>query len=169
MRSDPHIQADVQTLSADEFAQKYSHPFLAFSVQEGDDDAEFRTILAQDMDAHGSGLYSIVPVVKRAGANEFSFITVGRTPNNDIVIDVNSVSKCHAFIQARGKSYTIADAGSRNGTQVNGVLVQRHTAVELHSGDVLVLSAKVSATFLDPHAAHAWLRHGGRGPATRRP
>jgi hypothetical protein len=167
MRSDPQIQADVHKLNADEFVQKYAHPFLAFAVEEGEEDAEFRTIVAQGTDGFGPQLHSIVPVVKRLGANEFSFISVGRTPNNDIVIDVNSVSKCHAFIQARGKTYTIADAGSRNGTQVNGVLVQRHSAVELRSGDVLVLSGKVSATFLDPRTAHAWLRHGGRPPARR--
>jgi hypothetical protein len=47
-----------------------------------------------------------------------SMITVGRTQNNDLVIEDVQISKLHAFFQIAGPSITLHDAGSRNGTFV---------------------------------------------------
>ena len=47
-----------------------------------------------------------------------SMITVGRTQNNDLVIDDVQISKLHAFFQVAGGRVSIHDAGSRNGTYV---------------------------------------------------
>jgi len=47
-------------------------------------------------------------------------ITVGRTANNDVVLDDTSVSRFHAYFQQdRSGRWTMTDAGSRNGTWVN--------------------------------------------------
>lgn len=44
-------------------------------------------------------------------------VTVGRTPNNDVVIDDNSVSRFHAYLQQkRGDGWQLFDAESTNGT-----------------------------------------------------
>jgi pSer/pThr/pTyr-binding forkhead associated (FHA) protein len=47
-------------------------------------------------------------------------ITVGRTPNNDVVVEDPQVSKFHAFFRAVDGGLELSDAGSRNGTWIEG-------------------------------------------------
>ena len=49
-----------------------------------------------------------------------NLVTVGRSPDNAIVIDNPSVSARHAQLQLVGETYRLKDLGSTNGTQVNG-------------------------------------------------
>ena len=49
---------------------------------------------------------------------------IGRASTNDIVIDVNHVSRVHASIMVGPAFVTLKDLGSRNGTFVNGVKVE---------------------------------------------
>ncbi|MEJ8810735.1 FHA domain-containing protein [Variovorax ureilyticus] len=49
---------------------------------------------------------------------------IGRASTNDIVIDVNQVSRVHASIMVGPAFVTLKDLGSRNGTFVNGVKVE---------------------------------------------
>src|ERR1700726_1211162 len=55
-------------------------------------------------------------------AYEFTedLITIGRAPDNMIIIDDPSVSSHHAQLELSGESYRIKDLGSTNGTRVNG-------------------------------------------------
>jgi len=48
-------------------------------------------------------------------------ITVGRAPDNMIVIDDPSVSSRHAQLELSGETYRLKDLDSTNGTKVNGV------------------------------------------------
>jgi pSer/pThr/pTyr-binding forkhead associated (FHA) protein len=48
-------------------------------------------------------------------------ITIGRAPDNMIVIDDPSVSKRHALLELSGETYRLKDLDSTNGTKVNGV------------------------------------------------
>ena len=50
-------------------------------------------------------------------------ITIGRAPDNMIVIDDPSVSNRHALLELSGESYRLKDLDSTNGTKVNGVPV----------------------------------------------
>ncbi|MGI8813459.1 MAG: FHA domain-containing protein [Pyrinomonadaceae bacterium] len=74
-------------------------------------------------------------------------LSVGRTKENDIVIDDASVSKVHASItiNALGR-LAIADTGSTNGTFVNGVRIAYGKAVEIDCAD-LVKFGSVDVTF----------------------
>ena len=49
-----------------------------------------------------------------------NLVTVGRSPDNAIVINNPSVSARHAQLQLAGETYRLKDLGSTNGTQVNG-------------------------------------------------
>ncbi len=49
---------------------------------------------------------------------------IGRASINDVVIDVNQVSRVHASITVEPAFVTLKDLGSRNGTFVNGVKVE---------------------------------------------
>src|SRR5207244_11121949 len=48
-------------------------------------------------------------------------ITIGRAPDNMIVIDDPSVSNRHAHLALSGETYRLKDLDSTNGTKVNGV------------------------------------------------
>src|ERR1051325_11651232 len=61
--------------------------------------------------------------------------SIGRLPENDLVIEDTSLSRRHALIETVDGSVIVSDCGSQNGTFVNGKRVVG--AVELHDGDVL--------------------------------
>jgi predicted component of type VI protein secretion system len=50
-------------------------------------------------------------------------ITIGRAPDNTIVIDDASVSSHHAQLELSGEVYRLKDLESTNGTRVNGIPV----------------------------------------------
>jgi pSer/pThr/pTyr-binding forkhead associated (FHA) protein len=52
-------------------------------------------------------------------------LTVGRHPENDIVIDHMGVSGKHAEVSVDGQSVVITDLKSTNGTFVNGHRIER--------------------------------------------
>src|SRR5438094_8596875 len=47
-------------------------------------------------------------------------ITLGRGPDNTIVINIPAVSARHAHLQLAGETCRLKDLGSSNGTHVNG-------------------------------------------------
>ena len=53
-------------------------------------------------------------------------ITVGRNDNNDIVLQSEAVSRHHAVFEREEGQYVVRDNDSKNGIQVNGVLVKEH-------------------------------------------
>jgi hypothetical protein len=70
-------------------------------------------------------------------------VQIGRSPANDLALGDVSLSRHHASVWTRGSSVWIADHGSTNGTQVNGVPVEG--AMQLGDGDMIQLG---NATFL---------------------
>jgi hypothetical protein len=64
--------------------------------------------------------------------------TVGRSSSVDLYLDHPSVSRRHARVTCRGGCWTVEDLGSRNGTLVDGVRVDRH---ELRRGQVVGFAA----------------------------
>ncbi|MBX7246829.1 MAG: FHA domain-containing protein [Candidatus Sumerlaeaceae bacterium] len=63
-------------------------------------------------------------------------ISVGRSRDNDIVIENLSVSRNHARIRRQGGKYVLTDLNSANGTLVNGVKVSK---TEIVDNDVIAL------------------------------
>ncbi len=156
----------AKKLDKREFVRRYPNPFLAIRVDIDEEAAEFKTIAASiDMLEQtptplpdGANTESLAALVKRPGANQFSFITIGRTSNNDVIIGLNSVSKCHAVVHPGDGKYMLSDAGSKNGTAFNGRQLDRNERVPLTSGDVITLSHRVNITFMDPESTYVWLR-----------
>ena len=52
--------------------------------------------------------------------------TVGRLPENSLVLTQPFVSRSHAKIEIVGDNYVLFDTGSRHGTYVNGLRIERH-------------------------------------------
>lgn len=64
---------------------------------------------------------------------------LGRGADADVVVASPDLSRRHAYLSWDGRSASIADAGSTNGTIVNGEAIGQTRA--LHAGDILRLGA----------------------------
>lgn len=73
-------------------------------------------------------------------AREFTIsktpFTLGRQPENDVVLLDNRISRVHARITGDGEVWTLEDSASRHGTFVNG---ERVEICQLQDGDVISL------------------------------
>jgi len=77
----------------------------------------------------------IIPVRKRVGGIFEAQIGVGRTRNADVCLPLAQISKYHAyFSRLEDGTYTIADAGSKNGTWVDTVRVPPKNPVPVRDG-----------------------------------
>jgi hypothetical protein len=93
-------------------------------------------------------------------------ISLGRSLDNDIIIDDARVSRKHAQLRRRYRRYVIFDLGSKGGTTVNGYPVQECV---LEAGDVISL-AGVQVIYGEDIPTSAPPPRGiGHTPALRRP
>jgi len=75
--------------------------------------------------------------------------TLGRADTCDIVIPISTVSRLHARIELQHNRYILFDAGSANGTFVNGKRIEQ--SAQLSTGDEIWLgSSDVTLRFSDP-------------------
>jgi pSer/pThr/pTyr-binding forkhead associated (FHA) protein len=83
----------------------------------------------------------LVLVVTQAGlAGEYPVVgelTIGRAPENEIVLTAADVSRRHAQVQPLTSGCSVLDLGSANGTCINGQPVAPHVPTHLSAGDAL--------------------------------
>jgi hypothetical protein len=134
-------QLDLET-----FAARVGGPVLLRQqpIEDGDDGWSFKTaprlstvvnsIPGRELVVHSD---DIVHVVRKAhaGAAFSKTILIGRADSNDIRLPHPSVSKLHARIQldSRGQ-FVLSDAGSQNGTELDGRRLDARQSVELGDG-----------------------------------
>jgi serine phosphatase RsbU (regulator of sigma subunit) len=107
----------------------------------------------QAADSSGASLLLVEGDERRAIAlNKLPF-TIGRRPENDLVLADPRVSREHARITKEGAEYWLADLGSKYGTFVNGRKLARHC---LQPGDKLEFGVREGTHVLfgdsRPHA-----------------
>ena len=99
-----------------------------------------RTLAEQGLTADGPPPARLVVTATNLAGAEFALdrpsLVIGRTPENDIVLNHKSISRHHAKIIRDGEKYIVVDLESANGVRVNGAEFER---VELQSGDTLEL------------------------------
>jgi hypothetical protein len=131
--------ADAFNLPRAEFC--YRHPY--FFV------ARWSTILRFAAASAGADSYAAalrarlfvdLQIVQPSDASDD--VTVGRGPENQIVIEDTSVSKLHARFRVVGRELRLYDNRSRNGTWVEKVAIQA-------DGDGMVVEAGASIRFGD--------------------
>jgi hypothetical protein len=82
----------------------------------------------------------VVAVLEKSKDNVFQRrVTLGRTTNNDIVLDDASVSRFHGWLQKDDGSgkWTLTDAGSKNGTWVSSSKLSAKKPVILENASKL--------------------------------
>lgn len=70
--------------------------------------------------AEDTAALAVFPIVKKPGASFPDRVTIGRTANNDLVLSEHSISRFHAYVRQDGQSWLFADAGSKNGCDLQG-------------------------------------------------
>lgn len=94
----------------------------------------------------------IAQLVIESGAQEgeqidlYGDASIGRVPENDIVIDDTAMSSYHARIEEENGRFTIIDLNSTNGIYISGAGQSRwrkETAYTLHNGDKIKLGRTI--------------------------
>jgi len=80
-------------------------------------------------------------VLKEYALSDGAKLSIGRHSENDIVLKDMSVSRQHATVEVRGQKLLVFDAGSKNGTIVNGTKAK---SAELCHGDVIKIGNNCS-------------------------
>ncbi|MGE0545943.1 MAG: sigma 54-interacting transcriptional regulator [Kofleriaceae bacterium] len=68
-------------------------------------------------------------------------VTIGRSPECAIRIDLPAISREHAAVHVTGSALHVQDLGSSNGTRVRGQLLERSKTIELYPGDIIELGS----------------------------
>jgi pSer/pThr/pTyr-binding forkhead associated (FHA) protein len=79
---------------------------------------------------------------------------LGRSPYSTLVVDGSTISRQHAILDLDAEGLAVSDAGSRNGTRVNGVLIQGKQ--RMSHGDVIQIGHEQIVVELGDHASDAW-------------
>ena len=155
-----------------EFAAAHPHPFLLGAAGANlrlgpmptirSDDPEVIAALrkaavetpGEPLRPHVFGDSRLVLPVRKIQGSFPSMITVGRTRNNDVVLADPMISKFHAYFRFADGSWSLADAGSVNGTRIGDTtLPPKGPPTPLQFGDRVSFGDRV-LTFLD--AAGTW-------------
>jgi hypothetical protein len=144
------VVAEFRKLGPSRFVDLYRDPMMLvrdLGYEEEDDELAFHTNVMSRAEAFGLAKAGAEPrpslsigtcirIAKRDGAAFQDRIGVGRTRNVDVSIPLALMSKYHAFFAqaADGQSFEITDAGSKNGTFVDGKRLPEKQAVPLADG-----------------------------------
>ncbi len=81
--------------------------------------------------------------------DEADGLSIGRTPDNDVILNDPGVSRHHAYIRVRGQEAWLYDRDSANGTWLNG---ERITGPQLMKpGDVIMVGGtRLEMTYVPP-------------------
>jgi len=149
------LRADARLLSPEDFEERHGSAFLllsaaGLSLPGGPATTEVKLLGDSEPDSTANIRFVAYPV-RRRGRSVGHLITIGRAANNDVAIPDLSISRFHAFLkESPTGGWQIQDAGSTNGTGVNGGPVPRqgHGApLDLKAGDSVRLG-QVEVTFL---------------------
>jgi pSer/pThr/pTyr-binding forkhead associated (FHA) protein len=145
--------AKVRTRLAGRPVLVYEPPETETEGDDEDDDYQLRTQSGLSVPSIGGGDPMAV-VIEKTKDNAFQRrITIGRTANNDIVLDDASVSRFHAWIELLNEEWVICDAGSRNGSTVSGKKIAPKAPTTLSNG----LPVRIGALQLTYYTAQGFL------------
>src|SRR5262249_35026393 len=92
-------------------------------------------------------------------------VTIGRDATRDLVLANRQVSRYHASIETVCGSFLLRDAGSANGTFLNGLRLSGASAITLRDGDVIEIGGRRICFSTNVAAAEETLAPLGEGRA----
>lgn len=142
---------ELRTLGPAKFASVYTDPMLLLRDlgEEDEEDPAFHTAFmsrdamaealaspgAQEAPKRSLQIGAVVRIHKREGGVFADRIGVGRARNADVPLALARISKYHAyFSRDAAGGWSVTDAGSTNGTFVDGVRVQERLPARISNG-----------------------------------
>jgi len=162
------FREDAHALTAAAFEARHGSAFLLLTATglaqpKGLAATEVYLLGDDDPSAHTADLSVLVYPLKQREGSAGHLLTVGRAPDNDVVIPDRSVSRFHAFFKREGGSYRLQDAGSTNGSEVNCAPVAAKgngPASPIKRGDT-VRFGQLDFTFVDATGLRAFAVEAG--------
>jgi len=161
------LREDAQRLAPEPFAAKYGTGFLLVTAAGIDEKMGTSTTklwlegIDDDPAAHTAEVAVVVYPLRPRSESKTDLIAIGRDARNDVVIPDVSVSRFHAMAKrSAGGAFLMLDAGSTNGTTVNGASVPPRDAgqpTRLKPGDTVKIG-QVEFTFTDATALQDFVR-----------
>ena len=101
----------------------------------------------------------VIEITKRKDITEPDKITIGRSPDNDIVVYNKLVSRKHAYLQLSSEDQAcfLVDAGSSNGTFLNNKQLTPHEKYQLTDADEISIGPETKVLFFASEAFHTFL------------
>ena len=101
----------------------------------------------------------VIEIAKRKDIAEPNMITIGRSPDNDIVVYNKMVSRRHAYLllNHREKRCSLIDIGSSNGTFLNGSKITPHEEYRLTDADEISIGPQTKILYFSSKAFHTFL------------
>ncbi|MCO5171363.1 MAG: FHA domain-containing protein [Planctomycetes bacterium] len=182
------LRAEAMSLGEEQFVARHPTPALVLDAPEGpaagdpmawlsktvvDEDGFDRTLGVMDpgltpspeVDLSAASARSAVFFVRKAARQKDLFpdmVTIGRVPNNDIVLAYPTVSKVHAYLRRDGDGWRLHDHRSRNGTFVDQRRLPSGGAHDLVDGAVVHVGPSLALWFLLPPSLYGFIRGGAR-------
>ena len=164
------LRADAERLSVEAFEEQHGNAFLLLSSAgfKQSKSATSTEVLFLDLDEEigecTAGVSVRILPIRAAKKSLTHLITIGRTSKNDVIISDISVSRFHAFFKrSPSGGFQLHDAGSTNGTTVNGISVATKEAgppTNVKSGDNIRFG-QVDVTFLEVDALRSYVAKFG--------
>jgi len=101
----------------------------------------------------------VIEITKRKDISEPDKITIGRSPDNDIVVYNKLASRKHAYLQlsSADQACFLVDAGSSNGTFLNNTQITPHKKYQLTDADEISIGPETKVLFFASKAFHSFL------------
>ena len=101
----------------------------------------------------------VIEITKRKDITEPDKITVGRSPDNDIVIYNKMVSRRHAYLElsSEDQGCFLVDIGSSNGTFLNNKQITPLEKYQLTDADEISIGPETTVLFFASKAFHTFL------------
>jgi len=149
------LRQELEEFGESWFRKKYNYPFLVvFSGMDFLSKKKKRSNTTKTVDVksmsesvkqireqhQNKDFYTFV--VKKTKHNVLEGrILIGRTSNNDIVLEHNAISRLHCAIVQTENGCAVVDYESSNGTYVNGTKLVANQDQEIENGDLLKVGA----------------------------
>jgi hypothetical protein len=145
----------ARSLGEPDFISRYPGYFL-LSSEDLDELSTFRDTQIVDVDQPGPRRVHKLEVRWIGSPDDLEHVTVGRAGSCNIVFRAPGMSKLHAEFRTLGKTLTVTDLGSRNGTRVNDKLLAPRHAEQVSAHDRIEFST-VRTMLVDARELHTLL------------